>query len=197
MDIRIKCPSCSKVLRFQDAPNINAKTVTCPACGEKHIIGNCPRIIEKPKHAVSNEETQYGPAVRNVSSGEGTQYAASSVRTSGEETQIYSAPQAKPGYLVDDFGKQYQLPIGINSIGRTASTSTATVQIKTDDRTMSRNHAIIEVRNVGGQNIYILKNGANKNPSYLNGALVGEGDQMILNNGDRIKLGSTELTFKK
>ena len=40
-----------------------------------------------------------------------------------------------------------------------------------------------------------VENGANKNPSYLNGALINQFDQLILNNGDRIKMGSTELTF--
>lgn len=197
MEIKIKCPSCSKVLRIQDAPNINAKTVACPACGEKHMIGSCLRIIEKPKTVVSGEETQYGPVVRNVSSGEETQYAASSVHSGGEETQIYSAPQAKTGYLVDNFGKQYQLSVGVNTIGRKASNPRASVQIDVNDLYMSRNHAIIEVRNAGGQMIHILKNGANQNPSYLNGTLIGAGDQMILNNGDKMKFGYTELTFKK
>lgn len=60
---------------------------------------------------------------------------------------------------------------------------------------MSRSHAIIEVYNQRGQIVHLLKNGANKNPSYLNGALISQFDQLILNNGDRIKMGSTELTF--
>lgn len=196
-EIKIKCPSCGKPLRIQDVPNINSKTVKCPACGEKHVVGNCPRIVENLKPAVSNEETQYGPAVRNASSGEETQYSASSVRSSGEETQIYSAPQTNVGSLVDNFGRIYKLQLGINTIGRKASTSSATVQIDTTDRTMSRSHAVIEVRNVGGQIVHILKNGANKNPSYHKGSLVGPSDQMILNNGDKVKFGSTELTFKK
>lgn len=197
MEIKIKCPSCSKVLRIPYSQGIESKTVKCLACGEKHVVGNCQRIEDKPKPAVSNEETQYGAASGKGSTGEETQYSPSSARSGGEETQIYSTPQNKTGCLVDDFGRQYQLPVGINTVGRAASTSPATVQIKTDDRTMSRNHAIIEVRNAGGQMIHILKNGANKNPSYLNGTLISDGDQMILNNGDRIKLGSTEITFKK
>ena len=196
-EIKIKCPSCGKPLRIPDVPNINSKTVKCPACGEKHVVGNCPRIVENLKPTVSNEETQYGPAVRNASSGEETQYSASSVRSSGEETQIYSAPQTNVGSLVDNFGRTYKLQLGINTIGRKASTSSATVQIDTTDRTMSRSHAVIEVRNAGGQIVHILKNGANKNPSYHKGSLVGPSDQMILNNGDKVKFGSTELTFKK
>ena len=41
-----------------------------------------------------------------------------------------------------------------------------------------------------------MKNTLNKNPSYVNGNLVNEGDQLILNHGDRLKLGFNELTFK-
>lgn len=31
----------------------------------------------------------------------------------------------------------------------------------------------------------------------MNGVLIGQHDQLVLNNGDRIKMGGTELTFKK
>ena len=104
---------------------------------------------------------------------------------------------ATVGVLVDNMGSTYALRLGINTIGRSAASSTATIQIATNDRTMSRSHAVIEVSNAGGKTIHILRNGANKNPSYMNGVLIGQQDQLVLNNGDRIKMGSTELTFKK
>lgn len=110
-------------------------------------------------------------------------------------TTVGPAPNRKTGKLVDAMGRCYQLKQGSNTIGRKATTSSATVQIQTTDRTMSRSHAIIEVYNQRGQTVHLLKNGANKNPSYLNGALISQFDQLILNNGDRIKMGSTELTF--
>ena len=40
-EIKIKCPTCGKVLRLQDAPNINAAFFTCPVCEEKHVVGKC------------------------------------------------------------------------------------------------------------------------------------------------------------
>ena len=183
-EIKIKCPTCGKVLRMNEIPNINAASFTCPVCKEKHVVGNCQRYNSAPQPlAPTSEDTQYG--------------GTSSLQTSGDETRIGVAPQAKVGMLVDANEAKYQLAIGFNTIGRKAASSTASVQIATDDRTMSRNHAVIEVRNAGGQLLHILKNGANKNPSYLNNALVGQGDQLILNNGDRLKMGNTTLTFKK
>lgn len=183
-EIKIKCPTCGKVLRLQDAPNIDAAFFTCPVCKEKHIVGKCQRYVEQPKPiAPSCEETQY--------------FGASAQQSGGDETRIGALPIARVGMLVDNKGASYHLYSGINTIGRKATTSSASIQIATDDRTMSRSHAIIEVRNAGGQTIHILRNGANKNPSYLNGSLIGQQDQFILNNGDQIKMGNTELIFKK
>ncbi|MCI7119100.1 MAG: FHA domain-containing protein [Prevotella sp.] len=183
-EIKIKCPTCGKVLRLLETPNIDAAYFTCPVCKEKHIVGKCQRYVEQPKPIVpSCEETQY--------------LGASSQQPGGDETRIGISPIARIGMLVDNKGASYQLCSGVNTIGRKATTSSASIQIATDDRTMSRSHAIIEVRNAGGQTIHILRNGANKNPSYLNGSIVARQDQLILNNGDHIKMGNTELTFKK
>ena len=45
-EIKIKCPTCGKVLRLKDVPNINAAFFTCPVCKEKHIVGKCQRYVE-------------------------------------------------------------------------------------------------------------------------------------------------------
>ena len=147
---------------MQDSPTINTASFTCPVCKEKHVVGNCQRFVEQPKpQQPVGEETQYGPTASRMSSGDETQYAGGGYSTIGEETQIYSTPQSNIGSLVDALGRTYKLHLGINTIGRRASTSSATVQIDTADRTMSRSHAVIEVRNAGGQMVHILKNGAN------------------------------------
>lgn len=197
MNIKVKCPACGKVLILPDSPDINTKTFTCPVCKEKHVVGNCKRVVDQPTpKAPAGEETQYGPSFSRTSGGEETQYVGSNQNAGGEETRMFTAQQPKVGALIDNFGRAYQLKIGINTIGRKANSSTASLQIETLDRSMSRSHAVVEVRNAGGQVVHILKNGANKNPSYLNGTILGPSDQLVLNNGNRIKLGNTELTFK-
>lgn len=197
-EIKIKCPTCGKILRLQDAPNINAASFTCPVCMEKHVVGKCQRYVEQPKPtASSGDATRYGGAFAQQRGGDETRIGSQLQHGSGDETRIDSASRPAVGVLVDNMGRTYALRPGINTIGRKASSSAATVQIATDDRTMSRSHAVIEVSNAGGKTIHILRNGANKNPSYMNGVLIGQQDQLVLNNGDRIKMGSTELTFKK
>ena len=197
-EIKIKCPTCGKVLRLQDAPNIDAAFFTCPVCKEKHIVGKCQRYVEQPKSiAPTGDVTQYGGVYMQHLGGDETRMASEVRQEYCDETSIGGTSTARVGLLVDNKGASYQLCSGINTIGRKATSSSASVQIATDDRTMSRSHAIIEVRNAGGQILHILRNGANKNPSYLNGSVIGQKDQLILNNGARIKMGNTELTFKK
>lgn len=195
-EIKIKCPTCGKVLRLQDAPNINAASFTCPVCEEKHVVGKCQRYVEQPKPmASSGDETRYGGASAQQG-GDETRIGSQPQNGGGDETRTASASCPTVGVLVDNTGSTYALRLGINTIGRSAASSTATIQIATNDRTMSRSHAVIEVSHAGGKTIHILRNGANKNPSFLNGSLIGPHDQLILNNGDRIKMGNTEMTFK-
>lgn len=195
-EIKIKCPTCGKVLRLQDAPNINAASFTCPVCKEKHIVGKCQRYVEQPKPMVSSgDETRYGGASARQGDDE-TRIGSQPQCGGSDETRIGSASSPAVGVLMDNMGRTYQLRLGINTIGRKAASSPASVQIATDDRTMSRSHAVIDVSHAGGKTIHILRNGANKNPSFLNGSLIGQQDQLILNNGDRIKMGNTEMTFK-
>lgn len=195
-EIKIKCPTCGKVLRLQDAPNINAASFTCPVCEEKHVVGKCQRYVEQPKPMVSSgDETRYGGASARQG-GDETRIGSQPQCGGSDETRIGSASSPAVGVLMDNMGRTYQLRLGINTIGRKAASSPASVQIATDDRTMSRSHAVIDVNHAGGKTIHILRNGANKNPSFLNGSLIGQQDQLILNNGDRIKMGNTEMTFK-
>lgn len=191
-ELKIKCPSCGKIIGIANKPGIENASFTCPVCKERHKVGECPKVIMKPISKDDSEKTQYGIDQHTSSDTEKTRYSASDFRSNDTHTKS----ELKIGVLVDNFGNVYQLYNGINSIGRKASSSPASVQIAVEDRYMSRNHAIIEVRNSGGNILHIMKNGANKNPSYVNGKLIESFDQVILNHGDKIKLGYTELTFK-
>lgn len=196
-EITIKCPTCGKILRLHDSPTINTASFTCPVCKEKHIVRNCQRVVKsQPKQSAISEETQYGYSQPTRNSEE-TQYGpALSHMGGGEETQIASAP-VQIGNLIDnDNGTRYQLQLGANIVGRKAATSPATIQIVDNSGYMSRNHASIEVRNAGGKLLHIFKNTKNQNSSYINDVLVQNGDQLILNDGDRLKLGEKKLTFK-
>lgn len=192
-EFKIKCPNCGKILRLQDAPNINMASFTCPVCKTKHVVGQCQRVKEQPPSV--GEETQYGPNPTRQS-GVDTTTISGNRNGNNEVTRIGGYQSASIGTLVAADGSHYPLQMGINTIGRKAASSAATVQILTNDLTMSRSHAIIEVNNVGGQIMHTIKNGANKNPSYVNGIVIGPQDKLVLNNGAHIQMGNTNLTFK-
>lgn len=117
----------------------------------------------------------------------------------GEDTLMSlppAAPQPRAGSLIDSYGRTYQLSIGPNTIGRRASSSMATVQIETADKKMSRSHAVIVAKDMGGEVRHVLRNGANQNPSFVNGKLVEGTDEIVLFDADRIRMGTTDLVFK-
>ena len=85
-EIKIKCPTCGKVLRLKDVPNINAAFFTCPVCKETHIVGKCQRYVEQPKPiASSGDETQYGGGFVQQSGGDETRIGPQPQHGGGDE----------------------------------------------------------------------------------------------------------------
>lgn len=103
---------------------------------------------------------------------------------------------SKVGRLIDGYGRAYELCMGPNTIGRKATTSQASVQIETTDKKMSRSHAIIVAKAQGDAVRHVLRNGANQNPTYVNGKLVEGAGEMVLADGDSVRMGLTDLIFK-
>ena len=120
------------------------------------------------------------------------------MQTQRMDARTIMAPESlsATGKLVDNYGRSYSLAMGINTIGRGDSSSSASVQILTEDLYMSRNHAVIDVINTGREISHVLKFGENRQISiYHNGVPLNVGSNARLSNGDRIRLGHTELTF--
>lgn len=84
-------------------------------------------------------------------------------------------------------GQQFLLNRPVTAIGR----STRQNQIRLDDASVSRHHSRIYVRD--GDFIYRDLNSPNYNPSSINGQVID--DEYVLQNGDRIKLGTSVLQF--
>lgn len=106
-----------------------------------------------------------------------------------------------PGYLHNETGT-YPLREGSLVVGRAAPNSTADIQIQTDDRTMSRQHCSIEVKRLstGRMKAIISELRADPRliehrPLLLDGEQVLPSERIVLGNGDRIILGSTQLTY--
>ena len=114
----------------------------------------------------------------------------------GGETVIGSSNISKARFLLKVAGQTYQLSDGVNTIGRQASSSGATIQIATTDHKMSRHHAQIEVlRYPGGITRVKINNWQNKNRTWVNGVELKDDETLILKNGCRLKMGDTDMFF--
>ena len=168
--INIKCPGCEVVLRVTNSKDEPEKRFACPKCGKRIVV---PFYKLKPEDG----ETQ-------LDGKEGSQ-----------STQMCGDDILQSCYLLHE-GKQYDLAIGSNTVGRLASTSIADVQIDTDDLFMSREHAVINVRRLPNGSLKIdISNFKNKNTTKVNGLLLEHDDDIVLHDDDTIEMGSTSLSF--
>jgi pSer/pThr/pTyr-binding forkhead associated (FHA) protein len=184
---RIICPKCQCVLDVRNSKDEAVKIITCPQCHTQLRV----TFKEQPQIPLGGE-TQY--VLGGDKKGE-TQYAGSGA--DGGATELLSSSLSKHPRLIFQ-NQSYALAKGVNTVGRKASTSTATVQIATSDRYMSRSHVRINVvKLLDGSIKVILCNDKNKNLTSVKGQPLQDGDEIILSNGDEIKMGDTLLIYKE
>lgn len=95
-----------------------------------------------------------------------------------------------------DFGNIGLPDSGFFNLGRRSSDSTASIKL-TPDMSMSRVHAGMRtVKTPAGQIVYQITPAKEKNPVFVNGAAVGKGKAFNLKNGDKIRMGETDIIFK-
>ncbi|MBP5258292.1 MAG: FHA domain-containing protein [Prevotella sp.] len=186
--VRIQCPKCKVTLDVKDSTGAEQKTIECPRCKARLIV----------KFKQDNEKTYYDSRF-NPSTGrldQSTPPPAPQKREEDPGTKFMNAANFwQMGKLL--FGTTvYPLQLGVNTIGRKANTSSASVQIDTQDRSMSRSHAVIEVSKLYDGRIHtVIRNSNNKNPTFVGGQPLIDDDRIILNNGDIIQMGEVTLTF--
>jgi len=99
----------------------------------------------------------------------------------------------------DAHQQEFQLNEGVIIVGRRAKVSTATICIKTDDKTMSRSHVRIEVKKnpKGAGFIHYLADNNSKNNTLYNGKCIENGEVVVLKDNDIITLGRTIIRFNE
>lgn len=119
----------------------------------------------------------------------------------GETVIQESKPKKEIGYLM--WGRErYDLKLGINTVGRKSNTPPiATIQIPTDDRSVSRVHAEIEVIKLENGNIKAIlhdarnEEKANKIPMLFCDERMYLEDRIDMENGDTFKIGSITIKY--
>ena len=172
----VKCPWCSAVLRIKSIPVMEERNITCPNCKHTSLFTQFKAVVPKEEESVTRFPGSNG----------------NSKKTKPENLII--------GRLIIPLsGLSFQLKPGQNIIGRKASASIANFQIETgDNKRMSREHLIIEVKRVPSTGfahlISLYKERVNK--TFINSTELLWGDTLILQHGDIIKLPDIDLRFE-
>lgn len=175
--IKVKCPCCSKVLTVRNVPGIENMQLTCPICKQKSSFKAFRQINECD---------------------DGTQYVGSGNKQS--DVTMDSKPQTSVVRGVLRMGTDFVFPLkkGRNVVGRKASVSSADIQIQTESKRMSREHLVIEVKEIGGRGLvyYASLYKERLNQTFIGGEQITYGDSFVLNDGDIIKLPDCILKFE-
>lgn len=194
--IQIKCPFDGAVLSVKKKPGIENKNVTCPVCGNKYPFLKY-RIVTPSSNA--DLDTEYPRKGGYGNKEEPTQYGTVG---NSEYTQIGNVNPANNMRLgrlkIQGTGKAFQLKPGKNVIGRKASNSSANFQIDTDDKAMSREHLIVEIKRVPslGYIHYVSLYKEKVNKTFIDNTLLVYGDCLVLQHGTLLKLPGVNLIFE-
>lgn len=176
---RIKCPYCGAILKVNlNAPGIVNKQLKCPVCKEKSPF--LKFILQQDKE---KEETDYRD--RNTER----------TRLKGEE--VSNIRLAKLKLLSESL--EFFLKEGRNIVGRLASSSSATIQIPTNEtRRLSREHLVIDVKKIPDEGYKYVASLYKEhiNTTFINNEKLEYGDSVILRNGDVISLPDVTIVFE-
>lgn len=117
------------------------------------------------------------------------------------ETQL-GLPKRKENYgKLLYHGTPFLLKKGVNTIGRKSHHGNADILIETSDRSMSRLHAEIEVKEFPSGRIKVIvkdirdREKSEVKPLKINGKSLTPIDQIVLADGDNITMGDTIIRF--
>ena len=183
--IRVRC-SCGAVLQLKNAPNISEKSLTCPVCHQKRRFVEFQRVNAVPKPT---------PAPNNA-----TIFSANQPAQTPIDNGTIFGPENKSGkiaHLLDQGSDAtYPLKEGENVVGRKAQSSSASVQIDTVDKRMSREHLVITAEHTAAGYSYSLRLfKKDVNDTLLNGSPLSFGNEYQLSNGDRLQFNQCQLIF--
>ena len=168
--IAIKCPHCQIGLKVDEGKiPLGLTSFKCPKCKGAIPVS---LLSNQPEESTAEPETTL---VHPVQAGMG---------------RLTIVPDEKTPE------QQFTLSEGRWVIGRQSNASKATLPIQTADRTMSREHAVIEVIKAekGGYKHYLSDNNS-KNHTLYNNNYLSDGEVVVLHDNDEIILGHTVIRF--
>ena len=193
---RVKCPNCGVVLEVKNTKNETLKLINCPQCkvplrvafqSQQPLDAETVLPTKKPVQPTANDYDD-GKTLLGGHRSDDTILGRGRNR---EETQVQQ--QA----FLDFGGQQFALKMGVNTVGRKANTSQASLQLPAIDPYMSRSHAQIKLSMLAnGKLKAVISNDRNKNVTTINGVELRFDEAIVLSNGDCIVMGKTTVVFQ-
>lgn len=175
--LSVVCPNCRSRLSVQDVPGIQDKILACPICKYKAKVSLYQMgLAGKGGQGASDEATRLPGSF------------GQQVKTDTGQMRVLQT------------GQICELRMGSQVLGRLAQSGTADLQIGSDtyrDEYMSRRHVQIDVvRTALGIEHHLVEIGS-KNIIQLNGRDIMRGDEIVLNFGDKLTLGKTDIVLEE
>lgn len=173
----VVCPNCRSRLTIKNDPGIQDKILGCPICKFRakvsvYLMGQAG----KGGQGASDDATQLPGSF------------GQQIKTDTGQMRVMQT------------GQICELRMGSQVLGRLAQSGTADIQIGSDnykDMYMSRRHVQIDVvKTARGVEHHLVEIGS-KNIIQLNGRDIQRGDEIILNFGDKLTLGKTDLILEE
>lgn len=206
-----KCPSCNTTLLFEKPGN--EKLIKCPKCGNRNPAGNfqpvetrkvfCPACYAGVQVAVTHKGILTCPKCKKANDVNAFEGEAKDV----DKTEV---KQIKPG-ITEQTGKlvltegnctpaHIILKPGVNVIGRkplnASQPAKATILLDTADSYMSKKHANIDVILRKNQTLeYRLSDAGSSNGTWHNGEKLDKEEIVVLQPGDKVRIGRTVFEF--
>ncbi|MEZ4911054.1 MAG: FHA domain-containing protein [Saprospiraceae bacterium] len=172
--INITCSNCNVISRTKVLEVYHNKTINVPChqCGTKNKI-----FVPEPKSVELSRKTENSSVSKLAS------------KVSARILIPESMDIKRQSFIIRD---------GENIIGRKSSQYDIEAPIICSDRYMSRKHCLIhsKLNPVTNQKFYTIKEIDSKNKIILNDKLMENDEEMVLNNGDKIILGTTLIHFE-
>lgn len=191
--ILVKCPNCSQRLNINVVPGLANKKLTCPACKEVSPFSSFILLQKSPAPAAP----QGGQAMSDDAGR--TQIVANNVsHEDSSRTMVAANVNGRVGRFIAVAGNlaPMQLKEGRNILGRENSTAAVDIALPAQYKYVSRQHLIIDVKRTAigyVHTVMLCKSEVNR--TYVNSMQLAYGDQVILNDGDIVKLPDLSLRF--
>ena len=167
---RVRCPKCENYLSFDETKYSEGQSLVfvCEECGKQFSIRlGKSKVKELQRNEKPDEEKEFEFGCLTV--------------------------------IENVFGFKQVLPLqeGENVIGRRCVGTTINTPIETGDMSMDRRHCIINVKkNKQGKLIYTLRDAPSLTGTFLFNEILGDKDQVRIDDGAILTLGATTLILR-